>query len=298
MGGAADGCSRADGFREGSEKVGESGYSVTVAGAGPVRRVPRLSALHWAVVALGGGLVLLVVAALPMVGAVRLVFGLSIAWILLAALLMLLGLAQVIRYAVRLQHSYELGVAKLAMQDGSALLSPDDVHFDLALKMFLIASRHQRPLSCIAVEIEQRSLEHLLDEAGWEASGSAVEASALGLAAIEVAEATRRSDLAIKGSGPRQLVVLCPETGRAGALRVARKIDRALRELALDVRVGVSTFPGDATNLRELVERAEAELRHGDGLSGSGQLVLDFPEWDEPAHESEKGESPIMTRSA
>lgn len=271
---------------------------MTVAGAGPVRRAPRLSALHWAVVALGGGLLLLVVAALPMIGSVRFVFGLSIAWILLAALLLLLGLAQVIRYAVRLEHSYELNVAKQAMQNGSALLSPDDVHFDLALKMFLIASRHQRPLSCIAVDIGKRSLEHLLDEAGWEASGSAVEASALGLAAIEVAEATRRSDLAIKGSGPRQLVVLCPETGRAGALRVARKIDRALRELALEVRVGVSTFPGDASNLRELVERAEGELRHGDGLGDSGQLLLEFSDWDDSELASEKGESSTTTRSA
>lgn len=269
-----------------------------VAGVPPVRRAPRLGALHWAVIALGGGLALLVIAALPTVGAVRLVFGMSIAWIFIAALLLLLGLAQVIRYAVRLQHSYELNVANLAMQDGSALLSPDDVHFDLALKMFLLASRHQRPLSCIAIEIERHSLERLLDEAGWEASGSAVEASALGLVAMEVAEATRRSDLAIKGSELRQLLVLCPETGRAGALHVARKIARALGELALEVRVGVSTFPGDATNLRELVGRAEEELQRGDGLGDSGQLVLEFSDWDDSELAGEKGESSITTRTA
>ncbi|MGH9381465.1 MAG: GGDEF domain-containing protein [Thermoanaerobaculia bacterium] len=269
-----------------------------MAGVGPVRRVPRLGALHWAVVAWGGGLALLVVAALPRIGAVRLVFGLSLVWILLAALLMLLGLAQVIRYAVRLEHSYELSVAKLAVQEDSALLSPDEVHFDLALKMFLLASRHQRPLSCIAIEIDRRSLAHLLDEAGWEAADSAIEASALGLVAMEVAGVTRRSDLTIKGSEPRQLVVLCPETGRVGALRVARKIDHALRELKLEMHLGVSTFPGDASSLRELLERAESELRHSGDPRDTAQLALEFSEWDESALEGEKSESAVTTRSA
>lgn len=115
----------------------------------------------------------------------------------------------------------------------------------------------------------------------------------MGLAAMVTAEATRRSDLTIKGSGRRQLVVLCPETGWAGAVLVAQKVDRALRrELGLDLRVGVSTFPDDAYSLRELLDRAESELQHPDGTRDSGQLVIDFVDWEarEPAEDRNTSE--------
>lgn len=248
----------------------------------------RPAGLHWAVIALGGGLALLVIAALPMIGALRLVFGFSIVWVLAAAFLMLLGIAQVVRYAVRLQQHYELSVAKQRVQEGSALLSPDDVHFDLAMKQFLLAARHQQRLSCLAIEIGEDSLKRTLQEIAGDGAAAATEASAMGLAAMVTAEATRRSDLTIKGSGRRQLVVLCPETGRAGAIRVAEKVDRALRrELGLELQVGVATFPGDAYSLRELLERAESELQHPDEIRDSGQLGIDFIGWDarEPAED-------------
>lgn len=258
----------------------------------------RPSGLHWAVIALGGGLALLVIAALPMIGALRLVFGFSVLWILAAAFLMLLGIAQVVRYAVRLQQDYEMGVTKQSLQEGGTLLSPDDVHFDLAMKQFLLASRHQHQLSCIAVEIGEGSLHRLLQEIGWDGAGSAQEASAMGLAARVTAEATRRSDLTIKGPGQRQLVVLCPETGWAGAVLVAQKVDRALRrELGLELQVGVSTFPDDAYSLRELLDRAESELRHADSIRDSGQLVIDFAGWEarEPAEDRDTSEMSTRT---
>lgn len=121
----------------------------------------------------------------------------------------------------------------------------------------------------------------------------------MGLAARVTAEATRRSDLTIKGSGQRQLVVLCPETGWAGAVLVAQKVDRALRrELGLELRIGVSTFPEDAYSLRELLDRAESELRHADSIRDSGQLVIDFAGWEarEPAEDRDTSE--MSTRTA
>lgn len=257
------------------------------------------SGLHWAVAALSGGLLLLAVAALPTIGALHLVFGLRLLWILAAALLMIFGIAQVIHYSLRLRGYYDMSATTLAIRNGRAFLSPSDVHFDLALKQFLLASRHQRRLSCIAIEVGEASLQHRLKEGGSGTEVPATEIDSMGLAAVAVAEATRGSDLTIKGSGPRQLVVLCPETGWNGAARVARKIDWVLhRELGLESQMGVATFPEDATSLRELMERAESDLRNPRDLGESGQLPLVFPGWDGADTSDTVKDSPMRAQSA
>ncbi len=165
-----------------------------------------------------------------------------------------------------------------------SVLRLDDVQLDPAEQQFLLACRHDHPLSCIVVEADEASLSAQLAEVSRDTSRSFLESYALGWAAKVAADTTRRSDLTIAGDEPRKLVLLCPETTWKNAVRVARKIARALvSQLGLEVRLGVATFPDQALNLRELIGLAESSLVPPARLDDTGQMEMPFVDSEPPA---------------
>ncbi len=150
---------------------------------------------------------------------------------------------------------------------------------DPAAQQFLLASRHERPLSCIVVEIDEESLAAQLKEVRLETSRRYLGSYALSWAAKVAADSTRRSDLTIAGEEPHRLILLCPETGWKNAVRVAKKIALALsRQLGIEAQLGVATFPDQALSLRQLVQLAESSLMPPERLGETGQLEMPFTE--------------------
>ena len=83
-----------------------------------------------------------------------------------------------------------------------------------------------------------------------------------------IKESIREIDLASRYGG-EELSILLPETARKGALLVAERIRERIggnafkaydEELRLTVSIGISIFPGDAKNTKELIEHADKAL--------------------------------------
>jgi diguanylate cyclase (GGDEF)-like protein len=89
----------------------------------------------------------------------------------------------------------------------------------------------------------------------------------------------REIDLVAKYGGDEFALVL-PQTGRAGATSLGRRILRSVRRYAFDgatpglltCSIGVAVFPEDARDVEELIERADAALYHAKSM-GKNSIV-------------------------
>jgi diguanylate cyclase (GGDEF)-like protein len=88
--------------------------------------------------------------------------------------------------------------------------------------------------------------------------------------------AARSEDLVARYGGD-EIALLLPETGRFGALDLARRLREAVREadsgMGIDLTVGVAVFPEDAADPESLVARADAAMYAGKRLGGA-RVVL------------------------
>lgn len=207
--------------------------------------------------------------------------------------LALAALAWLVHHLFSIARRLEEPDGALAQAPSGSVLQFEEVQIDPGQRQFLLAGRHERPLSCVVVEVDESSLKAQLQEVAREADRAFLRSCALSRAAKVAADTARRSDLAIAGDDPHNLVLLCPETSAASAVCVAKKIARALAsELGLEVKLGVATFPEQALSLRELVRRAESSLEHPSCLGDTAQRVLPFLESEEaaPSHRSAQAE--------
>ncbi len=199
--------------------------------------------------------------------------------ILVVETLSLIGLSWLVHRLFAVVGSFEATHGAAADPSFGSLLDLEDLQLDTARQQFMLACRHQRPLSCIVVEPIPDALDVQLGEVGPRISRSFLEDYALDWSAKIAAETARRSDLTIRGEEPRRLFLLCPETDRESAIRVAQKIARAMAErLGIGARLGVATYPEQVLSLEDLVRRAASELEEPEKLGDSGQLLIEFAE--------------------
>ncbi|MEO7665016.1 MAG: sensor domain-containing diguanylate cyclase, partial [Candidatus Limnocylindrales bacterium] len=94
--------------------------------------------------------------------------------------------------------------------------------------------------------------------------------------ASAIRAAARTEDIVARYGGD-EIALLLPETGRFGALDLARRLREQVRsvdpEMGIDLTVGVAVFPEDAETPDALVARADAAMYAGKRLGG-GRVVL------------------------
>ena len=106
--------------------------------------------------------------------------------------------------------------------------------------------------------------------------GHAVGDLVLHRVASAVRTAARAEDIVARYGGD-ELALLLPETGRFGALDLARRLREAVLAsdtgMGIDLTVGVAVFPEDAEDSESLIARADAAMYAGK-RTGGGRVVL------------------------
>jgi len=87
-----------------------------------------------------------------------------------------------------------------------------------------------------------------------------------------IAVCLRGADVPVRFGGEEFALVL-PDTGKIGARNVAERVRRAVAEHTLTVSVGVATFPGDASDRRQLLRCADQAL-YAAKRAGKNRVVL------------------------
>ncbi|MCI0584225.1 MAG: sensor domain-containing diguanylate cyclase [Chloroflexi bacterium] len=94
--------------------------------------------------------------------------------------------------------------------------------------------------------------------------------------ATAIRAAARQEDLVARYGGD-EIALLLPETGRFGALDLARRLREAVlvadTSMDIDLTVGVAVHPDDATDPEALIARADAAMYAGKRLGGA-RIVL------------------------
>jgi diguanylate cyclase (GGDEF)-like protein len=169
-------------------------------------------------------------------------------------------LALALAYFVRLQMSQRERAEREARMDSLTRLNNRRGFQELAEAPFLIARRHQRPLSALLLDIDH--FKTINDRYGH-AVGDQVLAEVAGF----LAHAARRGDVVARWGG-EEFILLLPETGIDEAAQLAERLRRAIQEmsirredgqLSLTASFGVAGLAGQAS-LMELVDMADQAL--------------------------------------
>ncbi len=138
------------------------------------------------------------------------------------------------------------------------------------------AQRHREPLTIFCLELDR--LVALTDEHGWERIDAAVKR-----VAQAVAHTLRGSDVVVRLDDDR-LVVILPNTGSAGALKVAEVVKQGVTSACLPVgalpgltfALGVACFPEDGQEMTVLLHAADDAMSRARKL-GKNQVATASP---------------------
>jgi diguanylate cyclase (GGDEF)-like protein len=127
-------------------------------------------------------------------------------------------------------------------------------------RAFARARRGEEAVSALALDLD--GFKAVNDRFGHGAGDELLQA-----VSTSIAGELRLGDLLCRLGGD-EFLVLCPSTGVDGALELAQRVRRAVRDAAAEVvpeqlvstSVGVATFPGDAADPSDLIRNADAAL--------------------------------------
>jgi len=142
---------------------------------------------------------------------------------------------------------------------------------------FARARRYSRPLAVVLLDVEgARRVRH----EGLDAREDRIvtdQIIAAGLGGV-VGRELRRNDLLIDHQR-RGYLVVSPETGREGVVRMVERIDDAVRhELGLELRCGIAVFPEDGLTFEDLLDEADRNARGETGATISPFRTADGEE--------------------
>jgi len=121
--------------------------------------------------------------------------------------------------------------------------------------------RYARPYSVLLLDMD--NLKSINDEHGHDAGNRAIV-----LAANVITRLIRNTDVAARYGGDEFIIILT-ETDTGAAAEVGQRIRNSVQKTTLDFRarmiqtsisVGISTFPKDSTELRDLIVRADHDM--------------------------------------
>ena len=130
-------------------------------------------------------------------------------------------------------------------------------------RAFARARRGEEAVSALALDLD--GFKAVNDRFGHGAGDELLRA-----VSTSIAGELRLGDLLCRLGGD-EFLVLCPSTGADGAMELAQRVRRAVRDAAAEVvpeqpvttSVGVATFPGDAADPGDLIRNADAALYAG-----------------------------------
>jgi len=133
-----------------------------------------------------------------------------------------------------------------------------EIHTEIAR-----SRRHDHPLSVTVLAAEPEGFAEAITAAGPEVQRALRERFVFGRLARVVGDQLRRSDLLFEHRASGRLFVVSPETGGEGTSLLTERINRATRQMGVEIATGSASFPDDAVSFEHLVECAEQNLAAG-----------------------------------
>ncbi|HSJ55159.1 MAG TPA: hypothetical protein VLC52_15560 [Anaerolineae bacterium] len=135
------------------------------------------------------------------------------------------------------------------------------------------ARHHQRPLSLLAVGIDEASVQVVLDRMVQEAQQAMIKRYVLSDVARTLCTELEDYNLVAQGNG--HFLVLLPEVTSDKLQPVVDRLRRAVAEqIGVSLRVGMACYPENAVTFESLVETAEKEMSLESRTSQSRQPLV------------------------
>lgn len=121
------------------------------------------------------------------------------------------------------------------------------------------ARHHQRPLSLVAISLEEGSIQVALDRMVQEAQQAMMKRYVLSNVARTLCDELEDYNLVAQGSG--HFLILLPEVTPEKLADVIERLRKAVSEqVGVALRLGTASFPDDAVTFESLVETAVAQI--------------------------------------
>jgi GGDEF domain-containing protein len=123
---------------------------------------------------------------------------------------------------------------------------------------FIRSRRHNRPLSVMVVDIDLANQKANLERIVKDVQQVMVQRFVIASMAQLITKEARRTDMILEQDPNGAFILLCPETNTEGSAILADRIQAMAQErLGVNVSIGYSSFPDEALNFEELLQKAE-----------------------------------------
>jgi hypothetical protein len=176
--------------------------------------------------------------------------------------LLILGIFLAYQVALR-QREFETFVEKVSLPASTTPVLEGEEAAEQVKVEFIRSRRHNRPLALLVVEPSPGSLSAELKRSVQEIQKKMTQRFVVASLAQLITNEARRTDMVINRTENGRFVILCPETGQDGTLRLAERIQMtSMERLGLSVAYGIASFPDEALTYEDLLNKAEFQMEH------------------------------------
>jgi GGDEF domain-containing protein len=162
-------------------------------------------------------------------------------------------------------------------EPGPAVPNAQEVEQRIANEIY-ISRRSQRPLSLVLFEVDSEALNQMPNRLIQDVQHLIVRRYMQAMMARAIAGILRRTDLIIASMKRGQLVLLAPETDKAGAEVVGQRAVQYLdQQLGLKVDFSTASFPEEGVTYERLLESAGELLSRGDQNETATSVAVERP---------------------
>ena len=196
-------------------------------------------------------------------------------------------------------HDFEEAVANITFTETDRRVQPLDVALE-DIKIELTRSRrYKSPLSVVVVKPESSSIQIALHRTIMEVQRAMMNRYVLTSMSRVISMALRRTDMVMQEQEKERFVILSPHTPGNDLHIVVKRIQEAIsKQLGVNVKCGVASFPEDALTFEELLHKAEQNLQESDDDNDLLDLFKQKDEQNLEAEDQEIGLSTKMYRRA
>lgn len=200
----------------------------------------------------------------------NLVWGGINTYITITEIIILLIAVAIGDHVARNLREFEQFVEKVTIPGlGNRILSKESANEELKTE-FIRSRRHKRPLALLVVQASSGSFQAELKRAVMEIQRRMTDRFIAASLAQVINNEARRTDMIINLEDEGLYVIVCPETGADGTLRLGQRIQSvAMHRIGVPISFGTASFPKDALTYEDLLEKAQLSL--GQSLAESAE---------------------------
>lgn len=192
-------------------------------------------------------------------------------------------------------YDFEEAVANITFTETNRRVQPLDVALE-DIKIELTRSRrYKSPLSVLVVTPESDSIQVAVHRTIMEVQRAMMKRYVLTSMSRVISMALRRTDMVMQEHEKERFVILSPHTPGSDLQIVVKRIQAAIsKQLGVNVKCGVASFPEDALTFEELLHKAEQNLEESDD---DNELLDLFAQKDEQDLEKQDQEIGLSTKT-